>query len=110
MHQGMHYTFRESIPFDLSIDPGGRQERVKAKNLKSALKQLSKNNLGCRWILISMDSPELEVYGMTDQPTTCPKCGCRTSFTDIPLTNPLRQNHTCNSVYCRFRFIAEDGD
>lgn len=42
----------------------------------------------------------LPIYFMNDQPTTCPKCGCRTEWTG---ENP--QFHIC---ICGFSFLVED--
>lgn len=46
---------------------------------------------------------ELDTYLMGDQPATCPKCGRRTEFVDLPRG---RQKHTCPG--CRYKFILED--
>lgn len=48
----------------------------------------------------------LEVYGMTDQPTTCPKCGLRTEFDRIAPAVPYRERHTC--LNCKYQFIVEE--
>ena len=43
----------------------------------------------------------------TDQPTTCPKCGARTDFTEIETTFPFTQIHQCLNKDCRCTFIGE---
>lgn len=58
--------------------------------------------------------PDLEIYGLTDQPTTCPRCGCRTDFDQIThgagTETPYREKHTCNNPSCGFEFIAEEDE
>lgn len=45
------------------------------------------------------------VYLMSDQPTTCPRCGMRTEFEQAG----DEQNHDCPA--CRYRFtVIEDDD
>lgn len=46
---------------------------------------------------------------LSDQPTTCPKCGARTDFENDP-NNVKRQFHQCLNLKCSFQFIAEDDD
>lgn len=47
----------------------------------------------------------LDIYFLDqEQPTTCPKCGARTDFTEI---NELQQYHICLSSLCKFKFIGE---
>lgn len=46
-------------------------------------------------------------YLISDQPTTCPKCGCRTDFereTNKPQL--IVQHHRCLSASCGFEFMA----
>ena len=56
-----------------------------------------------------------ELWGMTDQPTTCPKCGSRTSFDDIKTPaykgadKDWHQHHKCLNPKCGFEFVVEDG-
>lgn len=52
-----------------------------------------------------------EVYTFTDQPTTCPKCGCRTKITIDLFDSPKKtQYHQCLSEECNFEFIVELDD
>ena len=46
---------------------------------------------------------------ISDQPTTCPKCGARTDFYDdtSPVSNEVVQIHTCLSPTCKFEFVVE---
>lgn len=46
----------------------------------------------------------LDVFIMTDQPTTCSKCGSRTDF---EVFNNL-QHHICLNKNCRYQFLIED--
>ena len=47
----------------------------------------------------------MEVYLASDQPTTCPKCGGRTNFTESDST----QYNVC--VYCGYQFeVSSDED
>ena len=51
----------------------------------------------------------LEGYIFTDQPTTCPKCGCRTEFIeDSNSPNYQTQQHKCLSNNCLFEFIMQN--
>jgi hypothetical protein len=53
--------------------------------------------------------PHDELFGLTDQPTTCPKCGSRTDFIDVDLgTDEWHQHHKCLSDTCGFEFAAEE--
>ena len=46
---------------------------------------------------------------MNDQPTTCPKCGCRTELIlDFPDTVEKTQYHKCLDVNCKYTFIVEE--
>ena len=42
-----------------------------------------------------------------EQPTTCPLCGARTSFEEIPKCTPPAQKHTCLDSSCNYQFIGE---
>jgi hypothetical protein len=42
-----------------------------------------------------------------EQPTTCPLCGARTDFNDIPNNTPPVQLHTCLSPDCGYQFLGE---
>jgi hypothetical protein len=57
---------------------------------------------------------EFPVFGLTDQPTTCPKCGCRTSFYELDFgtsgSDLYRELHTCNNSDCQIMFIAEEDE
>lgn len=48
-------------------------------------------------------------FSVSDQPTTCPKCGARTEFYDdtSPISNEFVQIHTCLSPSCKFKFVVE---
>jgi len=52
-----------------------------------------------------------ELYIMSDQPTTCPKCGNLTGiifdFYDTPKKTQL---HKCLTVNCRFNFLIEENN
>lgn len=48
-----------------------------------------------------------DIYGMTDQPTECPRCGARTEFTEQPDGTQL---HECPRPSCRYRFYVEEDD
>jgi hypothetical protein len=49
-----------------------------------------------------MDFSEyFEIFLMNDQPTTCPKCGCRTDhICDLPDSVTLSELHICLSNIC----------
>lgn len=50
---------------------------------------------------------EPEVYIVGDQPTTCPKCGARTDFSEME----KEQQHICLNESCGKQFIVtEDSD
>lgn len=52
---------------------------------------------------------KMEVFIRTNQPTTCPICGCRTEVTFESLIEPeLVQHHKCLSRECGFEFIEEE--
>jgi glutaredoxin-related protein len=46
---------------------------------------------------------------MSEQPTTCPKCGARTEFFSqiSPVSNENVEIHKCLSNTCQFEFIVE---
>lgn len=47
----------------------------------------------------------LDVFLLSDQPTTCPRCGARTEWDD---RDDGTQHHRCPR--CTFEFIAEEDD
>lgn len=50
-----------------------------------------------------------DIFLPSEQPTTCPKCGCRTAYIcDLPDTEYISQLHLCLSNKCKFTFIVED--
>lgn len=53
------------------------------------------------------DTPE-NLYTMTDQPVTCPKCGARSEFED--LGSEGQQLHTCQNPECKYVFRMEEAD
>lgn len=51
----------------------------------------------------------LEVYTMTDQPVTCPKCGSRTqAVLTLELKTEKPQFHQCYFESCKYKFIVEE--
>lgn len=44
-----------------------------------------------------------DIYIMGEDPTTCPKCGARTDFVELP---DGKQEHTCSN--CDYVFLVED--
>lgn len=48
---------------------------------------------------------DLPIFLLSDQPTTCPRCGVRTDWEDLP---DGTQHHTCPA--CAFQFIAEEDE
>lgn len=63
----------------------------------------------------SLKCPHQTVYGMTDQPTQCPKCLSRTDFVDVPgkaqgnfSEVDWHQHHKCLNPSCGFEFAVED--
>lgn len=48
----------------------------------------------------------LEIFLMNDQPTTCPHCGVRTEWVDLPFVEYVQQHHTCPR--CGFEFLVHD--
>lgn len=56
------------------------------------------------------DQPQtaaLDIYGMGDQPQTCPRCGCRTHWEDFrvfSMDEPLAQFHWCPNPACGYTF------
>jgi hypothetical protein len=42
-----------------------------------------------------------------DQPTTCPKCGTRTYFTEHLFEGKIIQTHSCSYKLCKYSFIGE---
>lgn len=50
-----------------------------------------------------------EVFIMTDQPVTCPKCGSRTEMVlSLELKPEKSQFHQCNFANCQYKFIVEE--
>lgn len=49
---------------------------------------------------------------ISDQPTTCPKCGARTNFflQLSPVSNEEVQIHKCLSNNCQYEFVVEFED
>jgi hypothetical protein len=49
---------------------------------------------------------------ISDQPTTCPKCGARTEFhtQTSPISNENVEVHKCLSKKCQFEFVIEFDD
>lgn len=49
-----------------------------------------------------------QVYDLSDQPTTCPKCGARAEiFLELKLKTKGIQIHRCLEKYCTFEFSSE---
>lgn len=42
-----------------------------------------------------------------DQPTTCPKCGARTTFDEFTDKEGYKQRHTCLNPICACVFVGE---
>ena len=55
---------------------------------------------------IADDSPDKDVYFLSDQPMTCPKCGARTDFVEVPDAPVHTEKHTCPE--CKYSFTAEE--
>ncbi len=54
-----HWTFQASAPFSNDASLHGNIKRVKAKNLRSALKQLPKpSTFGRKWVLVRADGSD----------------------------------------------------
>jgi hypothetical protein len=51
----------------------------------------------------------LELFGHDDQPTTCPECGARTDFQELPIKNEVIL-HECLNEDCKMRFLTELDD
>jgi hypothetical protein len=47
---------------------------------------------------------------LTDQPTTCPYCGCRTEWYEIEYENDNVQIHYCLNENCGFVFAAVEDE
>ena len=47
----------------------------------------------------------LDCYILSDQPTTCGKCGSRTSF---EILEKNTQKHQCLNVDCGYQFLATE--
>ncbi len=51
--------------------------------------------------------PKLETYYYSDQPSTCPKCGCRTDVVlDMSHTMGMLQVEMC--LGCGYKFFVQD--
>lgn len=50
---------------------------------------------------------DMEIFLMSDQPTTCPSCGSRTEFDQ---DHSGRQLHTCLNASCRYSFLVDQDD
>jgi len=50
-----------------------------------------------------MKLDDLDVFTMTDQPETCPMCGARTEFLEMPTR---KQVHVC--LNCKEVFVVEE--
>jgi hypothetical protein len=49
-----------------------------------------------------------EILIISDQPTTCPKCGSRTEITlDLSHINNHVQVHQCLNYLCKNQFVVE---
>lgn len=56
---------------------------------------------------VSQTNQSIGFYLISDQPTTCPKCGCRTEFESETIEPHLMvQQHRCISTSCGFEFMA----
>ena len=51
----------------------------------------------------------LELFGHGEEPTTCPECGARTDFKELPLPNEVLL-HECLNEDCKMRFLTELDD
>ena len=51
----------------------------------------------------------LELFGHGEEPTTCPECGARTDFVELPVLKEMLY-HKCLNVDCKFRFLTELDD
>ena len=58
-------------------------------------------------ITIDINRAELDCYILNDQPTTCAKCGARTSFDEL---TDGTQNHQCLNTNYNYQFLAEGED
>lgn len=52
-----------------------------------------------------IDLDDMQIFLLSDQPTTCPCCGQRTDFEELA---GGRQTHTCPN--CKFQFITEEDE
>jgi len=50
--------------------------------------------------------PELDRYYMTDDPTTCPKCGTRTRDPLHCDEDDIIQRHRCARTSCNYQFLV----
>lgn len=49
-----------------------------------------------------------EVFIFSEQPTTCPKCSCRTNLIlDFSHTKDQTQIHKCLNKNCNFEFVLQ---
>jgi len=49
------------------------------------------------------------IFLVSDQPTTCPKCGTRSDFENYTISDSknVLQMHTCLNSSCKFEFLVE---
>ena len=53
-------------------------------------------------ITTDVNHEKLDCYILNDQPTTCSKCGARTSFNEL---DDGSQKHQCLNTDCMYEFI-----
>lgn len=53
-----------------------------------------------------LTASDLDLFGMSDQPTTCPYCGARTDFIEVRDF----QVHVCLNEECGAMFRTEDDE
>ena len=56
--------------------------------------------------MIEIFTGTIQFHIISDQPTTCPKCGRRTDFADYSHTNAAWQIHFCLNENCEFEFLV----
>ena len=83
---------------------GGENEHRSMRKMHEAISELE-NWLGSDLHLLEGDDSLLSLHGLdSDQPTTCPKCGNRTDFSDNPDGS---QKHKCLNKRCGYEFRGE---
>lgn len=56
-----------------------------------------------------LNIPALEIFLISDQPTTCPKCGVRTEIIlSITKSDLIAEVNACLSSRCRFIFLTSE--